>query len=251
MKQIADRFDPVQYSLEECKFLLAHLGEPSFEALQTIHPAPMFNPAPKEKNPVVYPDGVIPASVKPILDRVYELIDLEKRGTLKWVGIGALKDCIQVYLDKQEKWIKDKKRFPRAPRFPSMASYDGKNRPHLGGPGSDSGQVSTYFDKEGNRIPFALDLLDAQETGGWVPDWAPQPVPEKVAIALPPSALKGITDDANNHRLECPICKHTESYKVDSRSSYNAARGRMSKHLRNEPKEGDLHRELYTNEFGE
>ena len=251
MKIVKDRFNPVQYSLAECQFLIEHLGEPSMQALQAVKPARLLHPHPKDKNPTYYPDGVIPASVKPILDRVYELIDLEKRGVMKWVGVDAVKDCIKVYVTQQEKWIRDKQRYPQAPRFPSMASYDGKNRPHKGGPGSDSGVVSTYFDKEGNRLPFALDLLDAMDTGGWTPDWATAPAPEKAAPSFSPSATKAIIDDVDNHRLECPICKHTESYKVDSASSRNAARGRMSKHLRTDTKETSLHRELYTNEFGE
>ena len=252
-----DRFNPVQYSLAECQFLIDHLGEPYQQAAQSIKAAPLLNPVRNaqgqviDKNPIYYPDGVIPASVKPIIDRVYELIDLERRGVQKWVGLEAVKECLKVYIAQQDKWIKDKQRFPRAPRFPSMASYDGKNRPHKGGPGSDSGVVSTYFDREGNRIPFALDLLEAMETGGWTPDWAAKPEPEKAAPVFSPNITKAITDDVENHRLECPICKHTESYKVDSSSSRNAARGRMSKHLRTDPKETSLHRELYTNEFGE
>ena len=251
MKAIVDQFNPVKYSLEECQFLLDHLGEPPYQALQNIKAVPLPNPNPKDKNPVYYPDGVIPASVKPILERVYELIDLEAKGVMKWVGLDRVKDAIHIYLAQQEKWMRDKKRFPLAPRFPPMASYDGKNRPHRGGPGSDSGVVSTYIDAEGNRLPLAVDLLEARETGGWVPEWATKPEPEKAGKVFPKDVTKRIVDDLDNLRLECPVCKHTESYKADSRSSYNAARGRMSKHLRNEPKESALHRELYTNEYGE
>ena len=257
MRTIPDRFDPVKYSLQECEFLLKHLGEPSFEALRDVKAAPLLNPARNaaghviDRNPTYYPDGVIPSSVKPILDRVHELIELERRNVLRWVGLTAIKNCIQTYLDQQEKWIADKKRFPAAPRFPSMSSYDGKNRPHRGGPGSDSGQVHTYFDNQGNRIPFALDLLSAKASGAWVPEWAAQPEPEKASVSIPASATKAIIDDAPNHRLECPVCRHTESYRIDSRSSFNAARGRMSKHLRTMTTETALHRELYTNEFGD
>ena len=251
MKEAPDRFNPVKYSIQENQFLLDHLGEPSYQALQSVRAVPLAAPHPKDKNPVHYPDGVIPAAVKPILDRVYELIDLEKRGVLQWVGLEKVKDCIAVYLEQQAKWQRDKARFPRAPRFPSMSSYDGKNRPHRGGPGSDSGSVSTYFDKQGQRVPLALDLLEANETGGWVPEWASKPAPETAAPVFPANVTKAITDDTENNRFECPVCKHTESYKADSASSRNAARGRMSKHLRTDPKETSLHRELYTNEYGE
>ena len=250
MKESKDRFNPVAFSLQECQFLIDHLGEPAYQALQDIKPVQQFDSSGKDKAPIGYPDGVIPGRIKPIIDRVYELQDLASKGLIEWIGIPALKTALKVYLREQTKWKNDKRRFPGAPRFPSMASYDGKNRPHRGGPGSDSGQVQTFFDRDGNRVPFALDLLDAAQAGQWVPEWAEKPAPEKAASVVPPAAVKGLKNDVENNRLECLVCRHTESYKVDSRASYNAARGRMSKHLRTEPKEVDLHRELYTNEFG-
>ena len=242
MEQPIDIFNPVKYSLEECQFLIDHLGEPPIVALSLMTP------------------NVIRKSVEPILNRVFELDQLQayerkaknNPSLITWVGVKPMKAKLVVYLEQQAKRQADKKRYPKAPRFPSMSSYDGKNRPHRGGPGSDCGQVRTYFDKEGNRIPFSLDLLDAHETGGWTPEWA---IPESAVVkeqkAFPADVTKKVIDDVENHRMECPICKHTESYKVDSRSSWNAARGRMSKHLIRDTKEVDLHRELYTNEFGE
>lgn len=230
MTQSIDTFNPVKLSVEENKFLLDTLGQP-FVAVSDDQR--LYN----ERS------GVTAAAVKPVLDRVYELIELDSRRGQKWVGVEKIKEIIAVYLKQQEKWAADKRRFPRAPRFPSMHSFDAKGKPHRGGPGSDSGQVQTYFDAEGNRHSFSLDLLDNMETGGWAPEWQ-----KKVEAAAP--NVKAIVHDVENHRLECPVCKHTESYKADSASSMNAARGRMSKHLRVEPKDSDLHRELYTNEFG-
>lgn len=219
-----DVFNPVQYSLEECAFLLENLGKPTVVALQNV---------PKE---------VIVKAVRPIIERVNELEELKKHTKRSWVGVEAIKARIQIYLDNQAKWVADKKRFPKAPRFPTMFSYDAKNKPHRGGPGSDSGQVRTFFDANGQRHEFALDLLENKETGGWAPEWANE--------AAEVINTKGITEDTANHRLECPVCKHTETYNSESRSSYNAARGRISKHLRNETKDAELHREVYTNEFG-
>ncbi len=250
MKDIKDRFDPVSFSLQECQWLIDHLGEPSYQALQSIKPVQQFDSSGKDKNPIGYPDGVIPGRVKPIIDRVYELNDLESKGLIKWVGIGALKTALKIYIREQNKWMSDKKRFPSAPRFPSMHSYDGKNRPHRGGPGSDSGRVQTYFDREGNRLPFAIDMLDDKHAGQWTPEWAEVPGEVKAAPVIPLIATKKLFVDPEHNRIECQICHHTESFKGESRASYNAARGRMSKHLRTDTKEVDLHRELYTNEFG-
>lgn len=223
MTESIDTFNPVKYSLEECEFLKENLGKPTIVALKAV------------------PVNVIVKAVKPVLDRVNELQDLVKHEKgFTWVGVEAMVNRIDIYLTQQAKWIADKKRFPRAPRFPTMHSYDAKNKPHRGGPGSDSGQVRTYFDEKGERHEFALNLLANMETGGWAPEWAKESTID----------TKAIKNDIENRRLECTVCKHTETYKHDSASSYNAARGRLSKHLRTATDEVALHRELYTNEFG-
>lgn len=253
-----DTFNPVKLSLEENEFLLQHLGEPSSVALREIKAVPLPNP-PRDnktgriidKNPVHYPDGVIPASVKPILDRVYELQDLEQKFGEKWIGVDAVKDRIKVYLAQQTKWQDDKRRFPKAPRFPTMSSFDAKGKPHLGGPGADCGEVRTYFDKTGTRHEFALDLLKNKETGGWSPEWVAKEAPPSEAPKVDPvQSAKALVHNSGANRIECPICQHTESYRPDAKTSYNAARARMSKHLRTETREQALHRELFTNEFG-
>lgn len=241
-------FNPVNYSIQENKFLLAHIGEPSIIALQAIRGERLPNPHPKDKNPIHYPDGVIPASVKPVLDEVYERTELEKHKGLAWVGIEAVKDAIRNYLVQAEKWEAGKGR-RGAPRFPTMASYDGKNRPHWSGPGADSGKVSTYFDAAGNRHPLTLQLqVDADLA--WQPEWALPTdgvVPANPAARVDPKAAIITNNEAN--RVECLVCGHTESFKPESRSSQNAARARMSKHLRNTTNEVSLHREAHTNEF--
>lgn len=241
--QAIELFDPVKYSLQENAFLLKHLGEPPVVALESIRSVPMPYPAQKEKNPVLYPDGVIPAAVRPIIERVYELQELEKHKGESWVGVEALKGKIRDYLRESEKWSSDKRR--GRVRFPSMASYDAKGRPHMGAVGSDSGFVKTYFDANGNRIPFAIEL---QPSGlaDWHPEWSQE---GKVDETLVDKRLQ-IFVDADNRRMECKICGHTESYKPESRASYNAARARISKHLRTADLEVSLHRELHTNEFG-
>lgn len=236
-------FNPVRLSNAENEFLLKWLGQPSIVALRDTKPAINPRAAEKDKNPVYYPDGVIPASVKPILDGVIELIELEKVGQL-FVGVEAMKNAIRVWQKMNAKWTADYKRSKNAPRWPSLYSYDAKGRPHWGGPGSDSGEVRTYFGPAGERIPFTIQLQ-----------------PDTLQEWQGPSTENVNTDpllfvDANSNRIECKvrvgtgICGHTESYKDGSRASYNAARARMSKHLRKTTLEVEAHRELHTNEFG-
>lgn len=245
--QLTNSFDPVQYSLEECAFLLKHLGEHPTIALRDIHPAVNPNPTRNkegkviDKDPTIYPDGVTPSGVKPALERIYELMEFEKTNGEKWVGLNAVKTCIQIYLEQAEKWKRDKLR--GAPRFPSMHSFDTKGRPHRGGPGADSGHVRTYFTSTGERKPLAIFLIgDAQ--AGWVPDWSAD---GHVSTDAPkPSSGMLLNEKAN--RWEC-FCGHTEHFKPESRASYNSSRARMAKHLIKATDETERHRELHTNEF--
>lgn len=234
-------FDPVRLSLAENKWLLVHLGEPWIVASKAIYPQPLPNPPKSDKNPVWYPDGVNPNGVKPVIDRVYDLIELETRTGTTWIGIESIKSAIQIYLEQAERWRLDKRK--GAPRFPSLSSYDSKGRPHLSGPGADSGQVRTYFASDGTRKVFAVEYVPSgQET--WRAEWA-----EKVAEMDQPTT--GLRVNNQDRRIEC-FCGHTEKFNPESRASYNAARARISKHLRSdkEPKYIEQHREIHTAEFG-
>ena len=243
---VQDVFDPTLFSLQECQFLIAHLGEPPFLALKQIHAVPLANPQRDRAgrvvgNPVEYPDGVIPAAVKPALDRVYALEEDRKHTGAEWVGIEAVKQAIQVYLDQQVKWERDKRR--GAPRFPSMSTFDAHNKPHRGAPGSDSGKVSTYFDERGKRHSLLLNLYGVGG-GAWVPEWAKT----GKGTDAPDSTVTGLSLNETANRYEC-FCGHTEHFKPESRSSFNAAKARMGKHAMRAKDRVDEHRELYTLEF--
>lgn len=221
-------FDPVLFSIKENEFLLENLGKPTVVALRAI----------------VDPRQVNPAAVKPILERVHELSQLDEHEGQKWVGIEAMKKSIQAYLRENLRWASDHRRNKKAPRYPSLYSFDSKGRARRGGPGSDSDRVRTYFGPAGERIPFEVQLI-----------------PENIMEWIAPGFTEASTEkylkvDAEANRIEClvpvrdGVCGHTESYRADSRSSYNAARARMSKHLRKATENVDDHRELHTNEFG-
>lgn len=222
-------FDPVIYSNAENHFLLQHLGVPPVVAMRAV------------------PKDVNPKAVQPIIERVYALEELQRHEGVRWVGVDTLKAKIQTWLEQNAKWASDSKRFRSAPRWPSMFSFDGKGRAHIGGPESDSGRVRTYFGPAGERIPFAVPLVDVYNDG-WVPPSA--------SAASNGADLRYFVDEPG-HRIECrvkaadgSICGHVETYKADSRASYRAARARMSKHLRKPGNEIEQHREVYTNEFG-
>lgn len=220
-------FDPVLLTTADNQFLLDNLGKPSIVALRNAPPA------------------VLVAAVKPILDRVNELMELEKHEGFQWVGVEKMKEAINTWFRENTKWKNDHIRNKRAPRWPSLYSYDSKGRPHRSGPGSDSGRVRTYFKPDGTRAPFAVQLVTDER-----PEWAAPGFTEQSTEPL-------LKIDQASHRIEClvPIadgkfCGHAETFKIDSRASYNAARARMSKHLRKATESVEAHRELHTNEFG-
>jgi hypothetical protein len=185
------------------------------------------------------PKGVNARQVKPLLDRCAELEDLRVHDNQPWIGFDEVKRAISAYIEQDRKWKADNLRSRRAPRFPSLYSYDSKGRPHLSGPGSDSGRVRTYFDEKGNRVPFAKSLIP-----DWEPEWfAP-------TLGKSDEGGEGLIEDDDKQRWEC-FCGHVEKWNRGSRSSKNAARARMSKHLRKATEEVDRHREIHTNIFGQ
>jgi hypothetical protein len=213
-------FDPVDFSIEENEFLLSTLGQPPIIALRGL------------------PVTVNPQAVRPLLERVYELVEQEKHSGIEWTGVEPLRDKINIYLEKAARWQSDRRR--GAPRFPSTFTYDVKRRGHRGGPGADGGKVKTYFGKAGQRIPFAIELVP-YEAPEWAPEWVEADQPAKGA---------GLKVDNELNRIECLVCNHTESFNQESRQSYNTARARMSRHLRKAGDKTAEHREVYTTEFG-
>jgi len=197
-----ESFHPVRYSLEENQFFLKHLGESPVVALQENTPK-----------------GVNPVAVREVLGEVYELDELEKHRGVTWVGKQAVSQIITRYLSEHERWGEMAKR--GAPRFPTMYAWDGKGRPHRGGVTSDSGEVTTYFDDNGDRQPLSVPLREAAMPAFKAP-WIKKddPIPES------------LVEDSEKGVLQCPIDGWTSNFKPESRQSYNMARGRMAKHCR-------------------
>lgn len=216
-------FDPSLLSFPDCDYLLAHAGEQPVVALKNV------------------PANCNRYTMKQWIDRFYELDELAKAGFGDWAGIESVKATIQTYLDVREQWRKEESY--GAPRNPSMYSFDTRGNAHYSAPGSDSGRVKTYFDDKGNRLPFALNLIDNSSTGKWKPVWVRDNKPvEKPAVIEP----------TGKNVIECGVegCGHTETYRPESRSSYNVARGRLSRHMRRAQFEPQAHLEMHSLEFG-
>lgn len=214
-------FDPAMLSFADCEFLLAHAGEPPIVALRSL---------PAMANRVTMEQWVA---------RLYELEEQRKRVGIEWAGLEAVKASIKVYLDQRAKWAKDVEM--GAPKFPSLYAFDARGKGHLSGTGSDSGRVKSYFDEKGQRHEFAVSLTDGTAQGVWKPEWA---------VERPATETMKLTEGVNTILCGVPGCGHVETFKVESRSSYGAARARISKHLRKSESEKEAHLELHTLEFG-
>lgn len=219
-----DTFDPVLLSLQENEFVVAHLGKP---------------PAVVQR--VTFPAGVNPKAVMPVIEKVYELIEVEKHDKQPWIGIDAIKKRCQTYLEQSASWAELKRRNgPKWPAFPSMASWDAKGRPTLGATGSDSGQVRTYFDENGDRQPFAVSL-HGEDGPAFMPPWV-KSTPIYDALITGEKDTEGF--------LRCPICQHSETYNPEAQSARNSANARMAKHLVSAKEKVESHRELHTKVYG-
>jgi len=220
-------FDPVSYSIEGNAFLADHLGES--RAVATLRGIP----------------AGVGRDVLEILDDLYRYDQMVSAAGQTWVGFEALKARARIYIEQLAKWEAayqlHVKRDPNYPRYPSMCAWDGFGRYHKAAVGSDSGRVKTYFDEEGNRQPFAIEL-QPPDADGYVPEWQ--------RGLVKPSIFKALEEDEEAGFFECPICKTRESYEPQSVSGRNAARAKMARHLTSAKREKDAHKQLHALVFG-
>jgi hypothetical protein len=212
-----DQFDPVFLSIPENHFVREHVGKP---------PAVIAR--------IALPADVNPNAVMPVFEAVYQLEEVRTHDRVEWGGVESIKASIDAYLSHHAESQALKARGgPEFPRWPSMATWDSKGRFVIGGVGSDSHQVRTTFDANGERVRLAVPL----HPSGVVsvkPRWIKS---EQTYDALVIDETKGF--------LQCPICGHAENYQPDTPSAKNLAHGRMTKHLTGAKDKADAHRELY------
>ena len=211
-------FDPALLSFPDCEFLLAHAEDAPAVAQRNL---------PQDCN----------KTVLEWVQRFYDLDQLQNAGKGTWRGREVVKEAIKTYLKVREEWQRDKQL--GAPAFPSLYEFDSRGKGHFQASGSDSGRVRTYFDSDGKRVPFAVNLvLESAQT--WTPRWVGK---------RPDQVSDKIVEDLDKAIFTCSICSKTETFRADSRASRAAARARMSKHLRNAQTEKERHLELHTLEF--
>jgi len=222
-----DLFDPPLYSDAELAWLAEHVGQVPVIAFKDH-----------------LPPGVNVKAVRPLLERLEELKQLEQHEHELWCGIAAVKKAIETYQHWSRKWAAAYKRSKRNPRFPSTFYIDHGNRAYRYGVGSDAGRVRTYEDSEtGERKYFAiaLNVPSGQESE----IEAERPVVPTVSKDL---AVRFIVDE-DNGVMACPVCKFSVNVKTDSGQRRNMARIHLHKHLKSATSEPDWHRAVLNEEF--
>jgi len=222
-----DLFDPPLYSDAELSWLYDHVGQVPVVAFK----APL-------------PPGVNVHAVRPVLERVYELIQLEQHEHEPWAGVEAVRQAIKTYQTISAQWLAAHKRSPRRnPRFPSLFYMDQGRRAYRGGVGSDSGRVRTYeVDGDRKYLAIALNAPPGTQANFEVD------VPEVPTV--PVDLRRKLEDDNEHGALICPVCKFSRNYEPESASSRGTARMQMARHLKSAKKEPDWHRAVYNEEFG-
>lgn len=230
---IRDRFEPAEFSLEENRFLLEHLGEAPLVALDGE-----------------VPRGVNPRAVSPLLQRTYELEELRRHKGHVWVGFDTIKTRIAKFL----RWMETAAEIHRrgGPKHVSMYGIDGSGKLYKYAIGSDASIVrSAITGAGGQRERFAVDLRRPEgevlpslfDIAPWLqgdPNRINDDVHEEWGEA---GKVKG-TWKSKHGSIRCGVCGHTEAFQTAVRSSYNAARARQIRHLKNATTEIDRHRIL-------
>lgn len=209
-------FQPAQYSIEENRFMLDHLGESPNVALH--------EGAPK---------GVNPVAIKTALGKFTELEELQALRKVPWAGYDAIRDSISRFIEFQEKCVEGQQY--GEPRHPSQMTWDSTGAMSRGGVGSDSSDmVRSELRPDGERVPFGVTLIDGKKrTSMWGKKTAP------------PSSEDKIVDNGNG-TFTCTICaKVVASYDKDRGTrARNTAKKAVRDHCLKAKREHSRHRAI-------
>jgi hypothetical protein len=234
--KVTDTFDPVLYNQRELdKIIDLDLGKPSIVLKRDLEDL-----SDNERETIL-----------PLVDRVFDLAQLEQHTGTSWAGVDSIKDSAKMYREYLKQFQANKEASGQG-FHPSMHTFDSRNRPRFGGPGSDNGRVRTYLDKDGKRVPFAVQLTEQGGPAQWQfgglatvdGAWG------DLSTVQADRTIELITSQTETMvNLECPICGWTTSYERDSQASEDKGRHEMAKHCLAPPSELEMHQILHTEEF--
>lgn len=217
-------FEPADYSLEELAFMRAHLRETPNVALDD---AP--------------PKGVNPVAIRSCLGRLSELDEIRRLKKREWGishdgekrGYEAVEDAIDRFIAWQEQCVEYQGR--GGPRHPSMKTWDSTGAMSPGGIGSDSEKIRHEIRDSGQRVPFAVVLIDNGQRRKVDMPWTKRNAP---------TSQDAITYD--NGVYHCSVCDKpiTSFDTARGRSAQNKAKSIVRRHLKAAKNEVTRHRAL-------
>ncbi len=252
-----DIFDCPLLNDRENEFVFEHAGIPPHLALEAVN-IPMHSVIDDEGLPAIVPEICLPM-VQAILNRFIELDQIFEAKGRTWIGIEPVRERIRLWLDwYRVEYIEAQTRAGGKGHHPSMSTYTSRGEAIYGGVGADRGRVRTYFDSDGVRQPWALNLV-GDVVAGRLPNFARLPA----AGAKPPAKDGGngagqpagigstaggepmpILIDEERGVMTCPVpeCYNTETWKPARPRDRNLAKGRMIRHCQIARDEKSAHR---------
>lgn len=230
-----ERFEPAQYSLQDLRFLLEHVGQA---------------PAVAMRKPDATEPGVHPQSVRRLLTDVYNLeqIRAAEGDGFKWAGVESLADSIARFLAWHDRSVEIRRRKIRDAAgalitHPSQYGWDEDGKAFKGAVDADAlDMVRTEITNDGSRQPFGVNLLESSEEVA--------PHISEIAPWIKDGPRGVISDDVTRTvekklvTFTCSICKFNQQAPSADRGKQNMAMARMRKHMKDAKTDTNRHRLL-------
>jgi len=255
--EVSDTLPGAFYNDTELEFIRDHIGETPYKALKEFD----MSDSGLRRDTITYMNRgrTVPHvndeiesftnTVKPVLERVFNLMDTEDPD---FVGIESIKQGINKALRYSEAYRAEKARDANGQGWhPSMYAKDANGNRYYQGRTSDSGYLAILnipILKQAvvSKRDFTVDIMAEYEAaaGG---------LQTENALAEPPRDFtQGILDTPTDlietkNTWQCPIadCGHSDTFKLESPSSRAAARLRTLKHMLATKDEVEPHREAH------
>lgn len=186
-------------------------------------------------------------SIEPALQRFFDLQQLKDHKDQEWCGADIIRSSCELMIEYRKQYQANKLR-TGVGFHPSLHTSDSRGNQRYGGIGSDSGRVRTYKGADGERIPFAVNLLTG-DTESF--QWAFQAPAVEGALGnlsehKPSVSIEFIRRErGENGIIECPICGHAETFSLDSAGSEHDALHAMGRHCQTARDEVEAHMLLF------
>lgn len=230
---------PSYYSADELQWLIDHVGEAPIIARQSVPPLDADGSA----------GTVNPRSVLPVIERIYDIMELDKVGglhSLRFVGVDSVREGFQYYLND----VLREQNEPNA-KIPKLGNFDRSGQFHKGMVGGDSDVVRSKWvrSRETGRFKkrsYVVELFEGGASQSYIVDFEDDDTAEEVAQPDVGDFVIEFDTELEIGTIRNPVDGHTEEFKtgVGTKMSETAAWDRMRDHCRSQKTDADAHRVL-------